>query len=85
MINGLSNIAALIEDGGEITLGRLEAIGKCVATACDDAQCLAMLVRRKNESLDALMHRLDAAIAQAYENEYFTDEVNVIPGSKPRR
>jgi hypothetical protein len=88
VISGLHNIAALVESGGEITLGHLEAICKCAATACDDAQCLAILVRRKGESLDALMQRLDAAIADAYENERFTDEVNapIAPGSrKPRR
>jgi hypothetical protein len=33
----------LVEGGGEITLGHLDAIGICVATATDDAQCLAML------------------------------------------
>jgi hypothetical protein len=83
----LDHIAALVEGGGEITLGQLDAIGKCVATATDDAQCLAMLVRRKGESLDALMQRLDAAIADAYENERFTDEVNapIVSGSKRRR
>ena len=87
MISELSNIAALAEDGGEITLGWLEAIGKCVATACDEAQCLAMLVRRKDASLDALLQRLDAAIADAYENDRFTDEVNapIVPSSKRRR
>ena len=77
----------MVEGGGEITLGRLDAIGKCIATATDDAQCLAMLVRRKGESLDALLQRLDAAIADAYNNDHFTDEVNapIIPGSKRRR
>jgi hypothetical protein len=86
VISELSNIAALVEDGGEITLGQLEAIGKCVATACDEAQCLAMLVRHKDESLDALLQRLDTAIADAYENDRFTDEVNapIVPGSKRR-
>jgi hypothetical protein len=72
----LNNIAALIDAGGEITLGHNDAVGKCIATATDDAQCLAMLVRRKRESLDALLRRLDAAIADAYENEHFIDEVN---------
>lgn len=76
MISGLKNIAALIEAGGEITLGHLDAVGKCVASATDDAQCIAMLVRRKAESLDAMLQRLDAAIADAYENERFIDEVN---------
>jgi ribosome assembly protein YihI (activator of Der GTPase) len=81
----LDNIAALVEGGGEITLGRLDAIDKCIATANDDAQCLAMLVRRKGESLDALLQRLDAAIADAYENERFIDEVNAPIASGSRR
>lgn len=88
MINNLSNVTALVESGGEITLGHLAAINKCVATACDEAQSLAMLVRRKAESLDALLRRLDAAIGEAYENERFIDEVNapIKPGSrKPMR
>jgi ribosome assembly protein YihI (activator of Der GTPase) len=87
VISGLNNIVALVEAGGEITLGHLDAIGKCVATATDDAQSLAMLVRRNGESLDALLQRLDAAIADAYENEHFTDEVNapIASGVKRRR
>ena len=46
-----------------------------------------MLVRRKEESLDALLQRLDAAIANATENEHFTDIVNapIVSGSKQRR
>jgi hypothetical protein len=88
VISTLKNIAALVEGGGEITLGHLDAIGKCVATATDDARCLCMLVRRKGESLDALLRRLDAAIVDAYENEHFTDEINAPTASssrKPRR
>ncbi len=85
MIVGLDNIAELIDSGGEITLGHHHAIGKCVATACDDAQCLAMLVRREGESLGALMQRLDAAIADAHENERFTDEVNAPVASRSRK
>jgi len=85
VISSLDNIAALVENGGEITLGHLNAIGKCVATACDEAQCLAMLVRRKGETLDALLLRLDAAINDAYENERFIDEVNAPITSGPRK
>lgn len=87
MISTLKNIAALVESGGEITLGQLDAIGKCVATATDDVQCLCMLVRRNDESLDALLLRLDAAIVDAYKNDHFTDEINApTPASsrKPR-
>jgi hypothetical protein len=87
VISTPKNIAALVEGGGEITLGHLDAIGKCVATATDDAQCLAMLVRRKGESFDALLRRLDAAIVDAYENEHFIDEINAPTpsGSHKRR
>jgi hypothetical protein len=80
MFSELNHIAALIEAGGDITLGHLDALNQCVATASDEAQCVAMLVRRKGESLDALLHRLDAAIRDAYENEHLIDEVNA-----PRR
>ncbi len=85
MISDLRNIAALVDSGGEITLGHLDAIDKCVATASDDAQCLAMLVRRKGESLDALLQRLDAAIGDAYANENLIDEVNAPVASSPRK
>lgn len=87
MIGDLSNIATLVDGGGEITLGHLDAVNKCVATASDEVQCLAMLARRKGESLHALLKRLDAAIADAYENERFIDEVNtpVNAGSRKSR
>jgi ribosomal protein L12E/L44/L45/RPP1/RPP2 len=88
VFNELSHIAALIEGGGDITLGHLDAVNRCVATATDEAQCLAMLARREGESLEDLMRRLNAAIRDAYENERLIDEVNapVAPGSrKPRR
>jgi hypothetical protein len=84
VISTFTNITALVEGGGEITLGHLDAIAKCVATATDDTQCLAMLVRRKGESLDALLQRLDAAIFDAYENEHFTDEINAPTSSGSR-
>ena len=86
MFNELSHIARLIEAGGDITLGHLDAVNRCVATASDEAQCLAMLVRRQGESLDELLRRLDAAICDAYENERFIDEVNAtIASGKPQR
>jgi hypothetical protein len=68
-------IEALIEDGGEITLGALPP-HECVATAADGSNCLAMLVRRDGESLNALLKRLDKAIGMAWSNDVFTDEVN---------
>jgi hypothetical protein len=44
-----------------------------------------MLVRRKGESLEALLRRLDAAILDAYENEHFADEVNAPTPPAPRK
>jgi hypothetical protein len=70
----LPNIAHLITYG-DITVGRQVSIG-CLATACNEDQCLAMLVRRKGESLLQLLTRLDAAIAKAYEENICVDEVN---------
>jgi hypothetical protein len=35
-----------------------------------------MLARRKNESLLELLTRLDRAIARAFNEEIFTDEIN---------
>ncbi|MDM4771484.1 hypothetical protein [Solimonas sp. SE-A11] len=58
----------------DITLGRIEN-HPCVATAADEDQQLAMLVRRKGESLAQLLIRLDKAIEGAYEHQIFINEV----------
>jgi hypothetical protein len=55
----LSNIAELIRHG-QITVGVIRPMG-CVAIANDAHQSLAMLVRRKGESLPQLLERLDLA------------------------
>lgn len=56
-------------------MGSVGAI-KCAATACDEDQQLAMLVRRDGETLVQLLVRLDKAIEQVYEHDHFIDEVN---------
>ena len=75
MVQVTKNIEALIEDGGEITLGALPP-HKCAATAADGSNCLAMLVRRDGESINALLRRLDKAIGLAWSDDVFIDEVN---------
>jgi hypothetical protein len=70
----LPNIAELITYG-EITLGVLRPIG-CVATATDEHNSLAMLVRRRGETLAQLLTRLDLAIAKANTEDVYTDEIN---------
>ena len=53
-----NHIEALIGEGSEITFGALPP-HECAATAADGSNCLAMLVRRDGESLNALLKRLD--------------------------
>jgi hypothetical protein len=74
----LANIAALIDNGGQITLGALHPIA-CVAIANDDHNSLAMLQRRPGETLQQLLQRLDAAIDHAWNADQFTDEINRPP------
>jgi len=74
----LANIAALIDEGGQITIGALHPVA-CAAIANDEDNCLAMLSRTSGETLAQLLERLDSAIARAWETEEFTDEINVQP------
>ena len=73
----MKNIEALIADGGDITLGAVYPI-ECAATAADGHNSVAMLVRRKGETLNALLKRLDKAIAKFYDDEETIDEINSI-------
>jgi len=80
--SAFENIEFLVDGNGDITIGTIGPI-RCAATAADEDQCLAMLVRRPGESLTDLLQRLDAAIADAYENNIYVDEINAPPRSKP--
>ena len=71
----MKNIETLIDEGGDISIGPVGSIN-CVAADTDGANCLAMLVRRDSETLDALMKRLDKAVGLAWSDDLFTDEVN---------
>jgi hypothetical protein len=75
----LPNIQDLIAHG-DVTIGVLRPIG-CVATAADEDRCLAMLVRRRGETLPQLLTRLDRAIDKAINEDIFTDEVNPPPNT----
>ncbi len=71
----MKNIEALIEDGGEITVGPIGPV-ECAATAADGHNALVMLVRRDGETLNALLRRLDRAIARYYDTGETTDDIN---------
>jgi hypothetical protein len=70
----LPNIAHLITYG-DITVGVLHPVG-CVATAADEDRTLAMLKRRRGETLAQLLARLDQAIDKALTEDVYTDEIN---------
>ena len=71
----LPNIQWLIENDGNIELGRVGPVA-CAAVASDEYTMLAALVRRDGESLDALLVRLEDALDDALNHEIFTDEIN---------
>jgi hypothetical protein len=70
-----ANIDTLVKGHGEVTIGRIGPI-RCAAVASDRDQMFAALVRRRRESLEELLARLDAAIGDAWENDVFIDEIN---------
>ena len=69
------NIEAILEEGGDISVGRLGPID-CVASASTSYDCPVMLVRREGESFVALLQRLDLSIAKAWKQEITIDEIN---------
>ena len=71
----MKNIEALIDDGSEITLGAIDGI-ECAAMSADGHNCLAMLVRREGETLNALLRRLDKVIATVLDGGSPIDEIN---------
>jgi hypothetical protein len=71
----MKHIEALIEEGGEITLGAADGV-ECAATAADHHNTLVMLVRREGETIAALIKRVDRALRRYYETGETVDEVN---------
>jgi ribosome assembly protein YihI (activator of Der GTPase) len=69
------NIEELINRNGDITIGKVGPV-PCAATAADEDQQLAMLVRRPKESLEQLLDRLDMAIGKAWDDQEYIDEIN---------
>lgn len=74
-LTDLPYVNEIIEVGG-ISIGVIPPLTECVAVAHEGKNALAMLVRRKGETLTQLLTRLDLAIARAQTEDVFTDEVN---------
>jgi hypothetical protein len=77
----LPYVEEIIEQGG-ISIGIIPPVTECVAVAHEGRNTLAMLVRRKGETLAQLLTRLDLAIARAHTDDDFTDEINPPANSK---
>lgn len=70
------HIAALLASpGGHIMLGRVAPI-EGAAVAVNDQQLMTTLVRRDDESVHALLQRLDDAIGKALHQGIVTNEIN---------
>jgi hypothetical protein len=69
------HIDALMKAGGQITLGRMAPLDG-VAVASDDRNLYAALRRRPNETVSALLQRLDQAIGLAQSGGVRTNEIN---------
>ena len=70
-----SNIDELINNGGNVSIGDIPPV-PCAAVAADESIMLAALLRREGESLIELLGRLDDAIGKAFDEEFYTDEIN---------
>ena len=77
----LPYIEETIENGG-ISIGVIPPLTDCIAVAHEGRNTLAMLKRRKGESLAQLLSRLNLAIARAQTDDVFTDEINQPANSK---
>ncbi|MBI5792704.1 MAG: hypothetical protein HZA63_14640 [Rhodocyclales bacterium] len=71
----MKNLETLVNDGGSFGIGPIGSI-ECTATADDGHNAMAMLVRRKGETLNALLKRLDRAVGRYFEHDEITDEIN---------
>lgn len=70
------HIATLLASpGGHIMLGRVAPI-EGAAVAVNDQALLATLVRRDDESVRALLQRLDEALGKALHQGVVTNEIN---------
>ena len=74
--NRWPHIAALLATpGGHIMLGRVAPI-EGAAVAVNDQKLITTLVRRDDESVHALLQRLDDAIGKALHQGVVTNEIN---------
>jgi len=71
----LATLQDFIDNGGQISVGRISPI-PCAAVANDEHAMHLAILRRKGESLMQLIERLDRTLADCLENETTVDEIN---------
>lgn len=71
----LATLQDFIDNGGQISIGRIAPI-PCAAVANDDHVMYVAILKRKGESLVQLIERLDRTLADCLENETTVDEIN---------
>ncbi|MBK9466756.1 MAG: hypothetical protein IPO20_02040 [Gammaproteobacteria bacterium] len=69
------NLQALIDDHGSFVVGYVSPI-PCAAIASDQHNMLAAPGAPSREALTELLGRLEAAVAKAYDEQIYTDEIN---------
>ena len=69
------NLEYLTRGHGDITIGRIGPVSSA-ATAADGDQMLAALMRRRGESLEDLLTRLDGALERRWQDDEYIDEIN---------
>jgi len=84
------HIDTLIKTGGQITLGRMSPLDG-VAVAADQENIYAVLQRRPEETVTALLQRLDQALGIAQSGNARTNEIDEsrytlrLPGTRRKR
>ena len=84
------HIDTLIKAGGQITLGRMSPLDG-VAVAADQENIYAVLQRRPEETVTALLQRLDQALGVAQSGGTRTNEIDEsrytlrLPGTRRKR
>ena len=69
------NLEALLEEGGNLSLGRIAPI-PYAAVAADEYSMLVAIVRQPNESFVELLNRLDHALGEVNATGTTIDDIN---------
>lgn len=69
------NLEALLEEGGNLSLGQIAPI-HYAAVAADEHNMLVALVRQPNESFLEILTRLDRALAEVNATGSIIDDIN---------